>query len=951
MAASDSGLSASSSPTSLTHPDRHPAPSSPPTSTDHRDSYSSGSAKLGVNPHSHRAGSMAPSSSARAASADLGPEPVKVNDHAKRSGSNDRAASVGARSTSVDPSASLAPMLVIISREDHADEPAGAADHRAASRDPPVDVPPRPASNDSNKSTSSGGPSKSHQPHRPSLAGQRSKFDLEPNPFEQSFRGRSGLETATQASLNSHHKRPRSVSPAHTPGGTRRSVVRGGADGASKDDAAVETGAGKAADETEPRRHSGPDATTARNATRGANGRVSLPGIAWIASPTLPGHNPLGGGVSGPDGHHPATSTAGPLTSLGWGLSSSLRSGPLSPALLNGPQASPDHHNANGGQGSGRAPTGFTPFMGISGFPGGGSAAPGTIGSGAFTPGTQALFNMITTSGGTPNVTMPGSLSGLSEAVSATDPGGAGALTARDDGSRKSTEPGSATNSPSRSHRTVPGPTTTAAPLADTDGQPAGGPNFAVQAAPRSLTDVQKTMISTTTGASSVPVNATSSASTGTGIRAAPPFVTGPPQMPTVCAPGATIAAGGGAPAYAPTTSSAPNDFASNPLYLLTAAQEGLAANGVPHHGPDGKDPTAGLDDADVVAAAALTGLGTPGGHHHAHHLQHFGQHINQNPMHHHAFSGPGHHPGFFAPQQSGPGGPAGYQGNGGGRGTVPPGAVGGGPQHYQRPPQPHVMPPGVQQRGSNGSNGGPHNPTVNGVTGGPPPPGSGINRAGPVNNGRGPVQAQPQPGPPGKKGAKAAGTPVPAAATRGRKRKTDGEDDAKPSTGSKAKGGKKAKTNAAAAPSPVGMSPDFGGSDDGEGDDGDEDGASPSARGMKGETDEEKRKNFLERNRQGASICCTVPLTVGADEISNSRPQVPSEEKGLARQPASQGRVPQLGQRVAPEHGDAAPGRDRLAAQHPARPQRLSDRARRSPRTGRGSVGSRQGRRGEHDR
>lgn len=175
-------------------------------------------------------------------------------------------------------------------------------------------------------------------PQRPSIrpnpaqSAQRSKFDLEPNPFEQSF------------SKGSHH--------SNSSGSLRTTPPRGG------------------------------DATSIKH--------NALPPLSSLTSPA-----------------------AADPSQFPWLASQSLRTGPLSPAMLAGPQPNPHHHGASGlrngttdnhdnQQGgafdSNNFRTGFTPGTG-SGFTPGYSSLMNGTNFGALplpSPNTAAFLNMVT---------------------------------------------------------------------------------------------------------------------------------------------------------------------------------------------------------------------------------------------------------------------------------------------------------------------------------------------------------------------------------------------------------------------------------------------------------------------------------------------------------------------------------------------------------------------------
>ncbi|EGG06893.1 uncharacterized protein MELLADRAFT_106426 [Melampsora larici-populina 98AG31] len=215
---------------------------------------------------------------------------------------------------------------------------------------------------------------------RTSLPQIKSKFDLEPNPFEQSFKGNSSTDTNSSSNhhlnLNSpsfnhllnnsssstqanhhqlnRHRRARSSSPHHS---------------SSNRDC-----------------HLSPPLF--RNTPGGSLVKVSLPGIASIASPAILNNLPSDQSrkstsppsVSASSSSHQSNPPITAISSFGWGFSSlgqdSLRTGPLSPALLNGPARNslPTH-------------TALNSLIGL-----------GTPTNDAFTPGTSALLAIFSSS-------------------------------------------------------------------------------------------------------------------------------------------------------------------------------------------------------------------------------------------------------------------------------------------------------------------------------------------------------------------------------------------------------------------------------------------------------------------------------------------------------------------------------------------------------------------------
>ncbi len=201
-------------------------------------------------------------------------------------------------------------------------------------------------------------------PIRPSIpAASKSKFELEPNPFEQSFsRSSNSIRTGAQSSSSSEdvHATAREREKSHA-----------GAAGKSEDGAKPEPAS--------------PSAET-----------PALPPLSALTSPA-------------PD----------PANHFSWsGLSSSLRAGPLSPAMLTGPAATAGHlpHGASAlSHGTGLTPqlgagatgvydpaafrTGFTPGSGFTPSFGGAYGGPSSFPMPS--PNTAAFLSMVTNS--TPN--------------------------------------------------------------------------------------------------------------------------------------------------------------------------------------------------------------------------------------------------------------------------------------------------------------------------------------------------------------------------------------------------------------------------------------------------------------------------------------------------------------------------------------------------------------------
>ncbi|KAH9442930.1 hypothetical protein MJO28_014257 [Puccinia striiformis f. sp. tritici] len=197
---------------------------------------------------------------------------------------------------------------------------------------------------------------------RTSLPQIQSKFDLEPNPFEQSFKDNPAEP--------SHHHQPNINSPSldHLLNGSRPRKARS----ASPPHFSSEN------------RLSPP---VIRHTPGGSAVKVSLPGINSIASPAILVHHT---GTSTRTSISPPTlsasqsaqqsSLAVSMAPYNWnfgGSGDSLRAGPLSPALLNGP--------APVRAGNTVTHTGLTPLLDID----------NNNANGLITPGTQALIALL----------------------------------------------------------------------------------------------------------------------------------------------------------------------------------------------------------------------------------------------------------------------------------------------------------------------------------------------------------------------------------------------------------------------------------------------------------------------------------------------------------------------------------------------------------------------------
>ena len=200
----------------------------------------------------------------------------------------------------------------------------------------------------------------------------RSNFDLEPNPFEQSFSSTPAVSKAsatTTNALGSDSQRPDSEPSIHSRD----------ADDPSQGD---------------PHSPHNPDRQTAAAAASGDDTKPILPPLASIVSPAEP--------------------------FSGWAMSNSLRAGPLSPAMLAGPA-----NQTSLGLGafdSSFVRTGLTPDVSRTGF------TPLIAGGGSFpppTPNTAALFAIVngTSTGQAPSNTAtitPNTLNALNGVLNGT---------------------------------------------------------------------------------------------------------------------------------------------------------------------------------------------------------------------------------------------------------------------------------------------------------------------------------------------------------------------------------------------------------------------------------------------------------------------------------------------------------------------------------------------------
>ncbi|KAJ9123350.1 hypothetical protein QFC22_001549 [Naganishia vaughanmartiniae] len=254
-------------------------------------------------------------------------------------------------------------------------------------------------------------------PIRPAVTGvSKSKFDLELNPFEQSF-------SRSSTSIHAHHNGGNATLHTGSSSGDVR-IAYGDWNGkrARAESATEATSAGgdkrkrseEDDDNDERNNHLHPEMSLSGSSS--PNDKTVLPPLSALTSPV----------------------PVDPASHFSWaGISSFLRTGPLSPAMLNGPTSASGntahhgHMHSVGGQsvtgltpGGGFDPstfrTGFTPggilVGGVGGGPGGGSGfTPGyaglLTGGGGFpmpSPNTAAFLSMVTH--GTPG---PGTPTGV----------------------------------------------------------------------------------------------------------------------------------------------------------------------------------------------------------------------------------------------------------------------------------------------------------------------------------------------------------------------------------------------------------------------------------------------------------------------------------------------------------------------------------------------------------
>jgi ATF/CREB family transcription factor len=571
----------------------------------------------------------------------------------------------------------------------------------------------------------------SRPPIRPPISSiSKSKFELEPNPFEQSF-------SRSSTSIHSHHT------------------------GSSSEDFRREKETGGAT-------------TTGTRKTSPPPNKTALPPVSALTSPA-----PL---------------EPGPHFSWS-GLSSSLRAGPLSPAMLTGPAGSHSMTHGPSALGANSASTGMTPQAGNGGFdpstfrtgftPGGGTG---------FTPGFGGMMGLGSMVNGMPSFPLPSpNTAAFLSMVTNNTPGAGGAGETSGAGSTVNGSSATNTNGGSQGQSSSNNGDGSQASLSRAtthgvqQGPPPGGPN------PSAMVDITPNTLNALTG-----------------------VINQMDQEERQREEGRRRYSGQQPPSY---------------------------HGAIGPHGPS-------QPQAPPQAAQRPPGPDMPPVHPGATLMHHADSYFPQQPQGMQQQGGPGHHNGTGNPHQFHPGPMHGHH-------HGPPGM----PQGH---PGPHgSLPPSHLHQGGAGMHPGPGMDYVrtdpNGHPIGPPPPGpAGPDASGAVNGlfllsqahqelSKREEQEQhvdpPKPVVPaagGKKGAKA-----------NNKRKTS--EGAAPT---KAKPpAKKSKKN---APAPEPPSPDFmnsfGDSDDDMGGmNGYDDDEGTSPRGdRKPETEEEKRKNFLERNRQG---------------------------------------------------------------------------------------------------
>ena len=210
----------------------------------------------------------------------------------------------------------------------------------------------------------------SRPPIRPPISSiSKSKFDLEPNPFEQSF-------SRSSTSIHSHQTGSSSEDIRRETGRTRRETETGGM-------------------------------TTSKMSSPPV-GKTALPPVSALTSPA-----PL---------------EPGPHFSWS-GLSSSLRAGPLSPAMLTGPAGHNAMTHGPSALGANSASTGMTPQAGNGAFDPSNFRTGFTPGGGTgFTPGFGSMMGMGSMVNGMPAFPLPSpNTAAFLSMVTNNTPGGAGA--------------------------------------------------------------------------------------------------------------------------------------------------------------------------------------------------------------------------------------------------------------------------------------------------------------------------------------------------------------------------------------------------------------------------------------------------------------------------------------------------------------------------------------------
>lgn len=191
----------------------------------------------------------------------------------------------------------------------------------------------------------------SRPPIRPAITSiSKSKFDLEPNPFEQSF-------SRSSTSIHSHY----TAASADSTDDVNKDVRR---------------------DSTQEAK-----ATGGRSGSQDSQEGTALPPVSALTSPA-------------PMEAHPHFSWSG--------LSSSLRAGPLSPAMLTGPAGSHLHHGPSALGQTGETSASMTPQPGTAGFDPSTFRTGFTPGAGnGFTPGFGGMMGLSSMVNGMPSFPLP----------------------------------------------------------------------------------------------------------------------------------------------------------------------------------------------------------------------------------------------------------------------------------------------------------------------------------------------------------------------------------------------------------------------------------------------------------------------------------------------------------------------------------------------------------------